>query len=109
MKGRLKAIDHTFEKVSVGATENILMAAALAEGVSILRNAALEPEIGDLGQLLQASPFFVFIETISLAGEGRPTGSAPSRPGCCREVDDEVRALRSTAYFVVNVRPSTEL
>ena len=54
MKGRLKAIDHTFEKVSVGATENILMAAALAEGVSILRNAALEPEIGDLGQLLQA-------------------------------------------------------
>jgi UDP-N-acetylglucosamine 1-carboxyvinyltransferase len=32
VKGRLKAIDHTFEKVSVGATENILMAAALAEG-----------------------------------------------------------------------------
>ncbi|HEX7552717.1 MAG TPA: UDP-N-acetylglucosamine 1-carboxyvinyltransferase, partial [Geothrix sp.] len=36
VKGRLKAIDHTFEKVSVGATENILMAATLAEGVSIL-------------------------------------------------------------------------
>ena len=50
--GRLKAIDHTFEKVSVGATENILMAATLAEGTSVLRNAAIEPEIGDLARLL---------------------------------------------------------
>ena len=52
--GRLKAIDHTFDKVSVGATENLLMAAALAEGTSYLRNAAVEPEIGDLARLLQA-------------------------------------------------------
>ena len=50
--GRLKGIDHTFDKVSVGATENILMAAALAEGTSVLRNAAAEPEIGDLARLL---------------------------------------------------------
>jgi len=52
--GRLKAIDHTFEKVSVGATENILMAATLADGTSVLRNAALEPEIGDLAAMLVA-------------------------------------------------------
>ncbi len=52
VKGRLKAIDHTFSKVSVGATENILMAAALAEGTTILRHAAEEPEIGDLARLL---------------------------------------------------------
>ncbi|MBI4914105.1 MAG: UDP-N-acetylglucosamine 1-carboxyvinyltransferase [Acidobacteria bacterium] len=52
--GRLKGIDHTFEKVSVGATENILMAAALAEGTTVLRNAAAEPEIGDLARLLIA-------------------------------------------------------
>ncbi len=50
--GRLKGIDHTFEKVSVGATENLLMAATLAEGTTILRNAAAEPEIGDLAALL---------------------------------------------------------
>jgi UDP-N-acetylglucosamine 1-carboxyvinyltransferase len=50
--GRLKAIDHAFDKVSVGATENILMAAALAEGTSTLRNAAREPEVGDLARLL---------------------------------------------------------
>ncbi|HJU84241.1 MAG TPA: UDP-N-acetylglucosamine 1-carboxyvinyltransferase, partial [Holophagaceae bacterium] len=50
--GRLKAIDHTFDLVSVGATENLLMAATLAEGTTIIRNAAQEPEIGDLARLL---------------------------------------------------------
>jgi UDP-N-acetylglucosamine 1-carboxyvinyltransferase len=52
--GRLKGIDHTFDKVSVGATENLLMAATLAEGTTHLRNAAVEPEIGDLARLLKA-------------------------------------------------------
>jgi len=50
--GKLRAIDHTFDKVSVGATENILMAATLAEGTTTLRNAAMEPEIGDLAAML---------------------------------------------------------
>lgn len=50
--GSLKGIDHTFEKVSVGATENIMMAACLAKGVTVLRNAAQEPEISDLAHLL---------------------------------------------------------
>ncbi len=44
----LSAIDYTFPIVSVGATENIIMAASLANGVSVLRNCALEPEIQDL-------------------------------------------------------------
>lgn len=52
--GRLKGIDHTFEKVSVGATENILMAACLATGTTVLRNAAMEPEISDLAGMLVA-------------------------------------------------------
>ncbi|MGA2079181.1 MAG: UDP-N-acetylglucosamine 1-carboxyvinyltransferase [Holophaga sp.] len=52
--GRLKAIDHAFEKVSVGATENVLMAAALADGTTTLRNAAMEPEVGDLAAMLVA-------------------------------------------------------
>lgn len=52
--GRLRGIDHTFDKVSVGATENLLMAAALAEGTTHLRNAAVEPEIGDLARLLRS-------------------------------------------------------
>jgi UDP-N-acetylglucosamine 1-carboxyvinyltransferase len=41
-----------FPQVSVGATENLLMAAALADGVTELVNAAREPEIGDLAMCL---------------------------------------------------------
>ena len=43
-----------FPFVSVGATENLLMAAALAEGRTVLANAAREPEIGDLAACLVA-------------------------------------------------------
>ena len=50
----LQGADITFDMVSVGATENTLMAACLADGTTILRNAAREPEIGDLAKLLIA-------------------------------------------------------
>jgi len=43
-----------FPFVSVGATENILMAATLAEGRTVLENAAKEPEIGNLAECLNA-------------------------------------------------------
>ncbi len=43
-----------FPFVSVGATENLLMAAALAEGRTVLKNAAREPEISDLAKCLTA-------------------------------------------------------
>ncbi len=43
-----------FPFVSVGATENLLMAATLADGVTILKNAAREPEISDLAYCLSA-------------------------------------------------------
>ena len=45
---RLVGADISFAKVSVGATENIIMASSLAKGKTIIRNAALEPEIDDL-------------------------------------------------------------
>jgi UDP-N-acetylglucosamine 1-carboxyvinyltransferase len=48
----LKGAEIFFDKVSVGATENIMMAASLAEGVTILQNAAREPEIVDLAMCL---------------------------------------------------------
>jgi UDP-N-acetylglucosamine 1-carboxyvinyltransferase len=52
--GRLKGADITFAFPSVGATENILMAAVVAEGVTTISNAAREPEIGDLCAMLQS-------------------------------------------------------
>ena len=42
----------TFPKISVGATENTMMAACLAKGKTILNNCACEPEIKDLGRFL---------------------------------------------------------
>jgi UDP-N-acetylglucosamine 1-carboxyvinyltransferase len=53
-KGRLAGGDFSFPVVSVGATENALMAAVLATGQSQLFNAAREPEIVDLCNLLVA-------------------------------------------------------
>lgn len=53
-KGRLTGGDYSFPVVSVGATENALMAAVLASGRSQLFNAAREPEIVDLCNLLVA-------------------------------------------------------
>ncbi len=50
----LKGAEFVFPTVSVGATENLLMAAVLAEGRTVLVNAAREPEITDLGQCLMA-------------------------------------------------------
>ena len=51
---RLTGADIVFDFPSVGATENILMAAVLAEGVTTIRNAAREPEIVDLCRMLRA-------------------------------------------------------
>ncbi len=50
----LHGAEIAFPSVSVGATENLLMAAALAQGETVLANAAREPEIGDLAACLQA-------------------------------------------------------
>jgi UDP-N-acetylglucosamine 1-carboxyvinyltransferase len=50
----LKGAHIVFPSVSVGATENALMAAALAEGETVIANAAREPEIGDLARCLVA-------------------------------------------------------
>ena len=51
---RLKGARITTDMVTVTGTENFLMAAALAEGESVLENAAQEPEIPDLAELLIA-------------------------------------------------------
>ncbi len=52
--GRLKGAVVEFPFVSVGATEQALLAATLAKGTTVLKNAAREPEIVDLAQCLRA-------------------------------------------------------
>ncbi len=52
--GGLKGARFVFPFISVGATENLMMAATLAKGTTVLSNAAREPEIGDLARCLIA-------------------------------------------------------
>ncbi|MEQ8734903.1 MAG: UDP-N-acetylglucosamine 1-carboxyvinyltransferase [Rhodospirillaceae bacterium] len=51
---RLKGTGFTFPMVTVGGTENMLMAACLADGTTVIENAAREPEITDLAKCLIA-------------------------------------------------------
>jgi len=63
---KLRGIDYTFRVVSVSGTETLMMTAALAEGKTVLRNAALEPEIPALASFLNASG-------ARIRGAGTPT------------------------------------
>ena len=65
-KGRLKGARFVFDVVSVTGTENVLMAAVLAEGTTVLENAAMEPEVADLADCLNAMG-----AQIEHAGSGR--------------------------------------
>ena len=52
--GRVKGTSIFLDKVSVGATINIMMAAALAEGMTVIENAAKEPHVVDLANFLNS-------------------------------------------------------
>ncbi|WP_417598343.1 UDP-N-acetylglucosamine 1-carboxyvinyltransferase [Oceanospirillum sp.] len=54
VNGRLKGANILFDTVTVTGTENILMAACLADGTSVIENAAREPEVTDLAECLIA-------------------------------------------------------
>jgi UDP-N-acetylglucosamine 1-carboxyvinyltransferase len=80
---KLRGARHVFDFASVGATENVLMAAVLAEGRTVLENAAMEPEIVDLAECLIAMGARI---------EGHGTG---------RIVVHGVDALRAAEHTVV--------
>jgi len=81
--GRLKGARIVLETVTVTGTENLMMAAALAEGRTILENAAREPEIADLALFLNSMG-------ARIAGHGTDT-----------IVIDGVESLHGTSYDVL--------
>ncbi len=79
--GGLKGARIIFPQVSVGATENLLMAACLADGTTELVNAAREPEIGDLAMcLMRMGARIEGIGTDRLVVEGVKTLGAATHP-----------------------------
>ena len=88
-RGRLKGAKIRFSKISVGATENTIIAACLANGISILRNCAIEPEIIDLINFLKSGGAKIkFIGKRTLKIEG-------------------IKSLESTSYSVMSDRIET--
>jgi UDP-N-acetylglucosamine 1-carboxyvinyltransferase len=76
---RLKGARILFDIVSVTGTENLMMAAALADGVTVLENAAREPEVVDLADCLRAMGAQISgdgTDTITIAGVDRLHGAA---------------------------------
>jgi len=88
-RGRLKGANVEFEKVTVTGTENVMMAAALADGRTTIRNAAMEPEIMDLADLLNKMG-------TRIKGAGTPT----------IEIDG-VEALAGTEHTIIPDRIET--
>ena len=82
VRGRLKGCKIPLSFPSVGATENILLAAATAEGTTTILNAAREPEIEDLAAFLNSSG-----ARIRGAGEGTVVIEGVDRlSACCHRV-----------------------
>ncbi len=80
--GRLKGAHFFMDTVTVGGTENLLMAAVLADGTTVLENAAREPEIVDLAHCLVAMGADIEgIGTATLTIKG-----VPSLKGCYYDV-----------------------
>jgi UDP-N-acetylglucosamine 1-carboxyvinyltransferase len=87
--GRLKGARVAMDMVTVTGTENIMMAAALAQGTTVIENAAEEPEVCDLAQCLNSM------------------GAQISGIGTTRLVIDGVERLHGTDYNVLPDRIET--
>ena len=86
---RLKGAEIVFDKITVTGTEDLLMAATLAEGETILQNAAREPEVADLAALLNKMG-------AKITGAGTPTirikGVAKLKGAKHRIIPDRIEA-----------------
>jgi len=80
---RLTGSEILFDKITVTGTENLMMAAALADGRTILQNAACEPEVVDLAEMLNEMG-------AQVEGAGTPTITI-----------DGVRELKGTTHHII--------
>lgn len=101
----LAGADIFFPFISVGATETLLMAAVLADGVTTLRNAALEPEVVFLGELLkQCGAKIEGLGTPVIRIEGVKELTSPHAP--IRIIPDRIEA---GTYLALGALAASEL
>lgn len=112
VKGRLKGVKMVLDTVTVTGTENLMMAASLANGTTVLKNVAQEPEVVDLANFLNtlgAKISGAGTDTITIKGVDELTG------GSYQVLPDRIEAgtyLTATALTrgkikLKNVRPDT--
>ncbi len=91
---KLRGAHVIFEKITVTGTENLLMAAALADGETVLENAAREPEVVDLAALLVKMGARISFEQAGSAGPStiRVHGVASLRGAEHRVIPDRIEA-----------------
>ena len=101
--GRLSGATFTFDKETVTGTENVMMAAALADGRTVLENCAREPEVGDLAAALARMG-----ARIEGAGthEIRVDGVASLRPLDHRVIPDRIEA---GTFLVAGALPGNDV
>jgi UDP-N-acetylglucosamine 1-carboxyvinyltransferase len=133
VQNRLQGAEYTFPKITVTGTENIMMAATLAKGTTILRNCACEPEVKDLADCLISMGALITgagTDTLIIEGVERLHGTKysviPDRieagtyltaavitggdieiKQCCPELLDSVLALLEEAGAEIQVQGST--
>ncbi len=86
---RLRGASYFFTTVSVTGTESLLLAAVLAEGTTVLKNCAMEPEIAALADYLNS-------QGAQISGAGTPTitikGVKKIHAGACTVIPDRIEA-----------------
>lgn len=101
---RLRGIEFAFPGKTVTGTENLLMAAALAEGTTVLRNCALEPEVADLAALLSGMGADIAAED---GGETFVVRGRPALHGAeHRVIPDRIEA---GTYLIAGCFPGNDL
>jgi UDP-N-acetylglucosamine 1-carboxyvinyltransferase len=102
---KLQACDYFFSLMTVTGTQSLMMTACLAEGTSILRNCAMEPEIEALADYLNT-------QGAKISGAGTPTiiieGVKEIKGGHCRIIPDRLEAgsialLAAAAQAEINI------
>ena len=87
--GRVKGTNIFFDKVSVGATINIMLAATLGDGMSVIENAAKEPHVVDVANFLNSMGANIMgagTDVIKVRGVSRLRG------GCYSIIPDQIEA-----------------
>ncbi len=106
IEGKLNGTEIFFDKVSVGGTETLMMSAVLANGTTVLKNCAMEPEIVNVAEWLNACG-------AEIRGAGTPTITVVGRAGKLLQAKSEYVAIpdriETASYLLLGALCASDL